>query len=157
MTRSTGAQAAARRWRRHNMATRLDGCKCGATATYVRYVYGTIGGVPAELWTCETHVDVNHWAQRGPNEQGKYTWVPAGDYDEAALRWVSAPRRAPEWKAEDLSILAEKEEPTAAQAPLLEPSEELDRFINDFLFVAAVLLSTLAIVLVVVLVLILVT
>lgn len=48
---------AAERWRRANAESRAAGCPtCGQPNTHVRRFRGTIGGVPAEYWTCADHV-----------------------------------------------------------------------------------------------------
>lgn len=79
--------AAAARWRVINDAARAAGCKCGAPATHVRYMHGTVGGVPAETHTCAEHVNVNGWSRAGAGP-----WVPTDDFSESALKWVSPAR-----------------------------------------------------------------
>ena len=83
-------EAAADRGRAHNAAAKAAGCKCGRPATKVRRVFGTVGGVPCEIWSCDEHVNVNGWTRSG--EDGAY--VPGGDYTEADLRWMSEPSDA---------------------------------------------------------------
>lgn len=80
-----GTEAAAERWRRINAAAKAEGCKCGASATHVRYGHGTIGGVPSEHWSCAAHVNVNGWSYH----DGK--WSPGSEYTEADLMWLSRP------------------------------------------------------------------
>lgn len=53
--------AAAERWLANNAERKATGCRCGRPATKVRYEYQVIGGVPAEIWTCDNHEGVNVW------------------------------------------------------------------------------------------------
>lgn len=80
------AERAAERWREHNRVAREAGCKCGAPATHVRYGYGTVGGVPAEVWTCAAHINVNGWIGVGDGP-----WRPMEDFTPNELAWTSDP------------------------------------------------------------------
>ncbi len=71
----TEGELAAERWRKSNLEAKLQGCRCGAPATVVRRMRGTVGGVPAEIWSCEDHWRVNGWHM----VDGAY--VPYANYD----------------------------------------------------------------------------
>lgn len=67
-------EACARRWRQINADAKAAGCKCGRPATHVQFMVGTVGGVPAQIWSCEDHPNVNNWT-RAPD--GNWTPVEA--------------------------------------------------------------------------------
>lgn len=75
------------RWIEHNERAREEGCRCGRPGEYARAMYGTIGGIPALIYSCAEHVNVNGWSRSGDGP-----WVPSGDFDEDS-RWVGKPRR----------------------------------------------------------------
>lgn len=77
---------AADRWRAHNRRARAEGCKCGRPAIYVRNIFGTVGGVPHEVWTCAEHVNVGQWQKTGDGP-----WRPIAYYTDAVRAISSEP------------------------------------------------------------------
>lgn len=88
-------ELAATRWRAHNARALVKGCcKCGKPATHVRSVFGTVGGVPAGIFTCADHVYVNVYVNGWSlNEDGE--WIPSAEFTPSELAWISQPRPIP--------------------------------------------------------------
>lgn len=63
--RSDPYQEAAARWTAHNEAARAKPCACGKPSTHVRRHYGTVGGVPYEVWGCADHYDADQYSGNG--------------------------------------------------------------------------------------------
>lgn len=87
------APAASNRWATINAEARATGCKCGQPATHVRRLPYVIGSVPAEIWTCEEHINVNSWHGR---DDGTYVPNPndAGFSAPSMAQWSGYVTRA---------------------------------------------------------------
>lgn len=77
--RSGATRRAQAEIRQRNQRAQLGGCRCGASATHVRYFDEGVG-VAAEVWACEAHRDVNTWELISDG-----SWRPLYDYDPETL------------------------------------------------------------------------
>lgn len=86
---SIDIREAEERWKKINQRSLDEGCRCGRPATHVRRVK-VVGRVPAEIWTCEEHVNVNGWS-RMPNSDHYEPFCNYAPWDDEWL--IHAPRR----------------------------------------------------------------
>ena len=86
----TEEEKASERWTDHNHFAQLEGCKCGAAATHVRYGLGYAGAVAPAFYSCAEHRNVNSWTRYSDTRSGTGSWIPdTNDLIQGHMQWMT--------------------------------------------------------------------